>query len=529
MSKHRAPRRHRPFGLPVTLGVLFAVLAALVAARWHPLRTLDSAVTQESYDAVHGRGGVVDALQFVATVLHPSVLRILLAVAAIVLLVRGARRTALWLIVAVLGSLLAVWTAKNSFDRARPSFEAPIATVGGYSFPSGHAVGAGMAASALVVLTLVLVERRALRRLLVALWSGLAVVMALDRVLLTVHYLSDVVGGLLLGSFVTVTAAALVGGVGADVRRRPAPRTSTEDEPQQVLGVILNPSKVEDADGFRDRVNTAAAAARWGPPVWFETTREDAGAGLAADALAGGADVVAVAGGDGTVRIVCGELAGSGTAVGIIPTGTGNLLARNLGLPMGIDAALDVVLNGVNRPVDVVRVEGDDLPESRFVVMAGLGLDAAIMAGAPEAVKARVGWPAYVFSALRHVRYPAVRVEISVDDEPPQRFRARTVVIGNVGTLQAGIPLLPEAAIDDGRLDVVVIAPSRSLGWLGLVWRVLLRRTHTDSRLGRMTGQRVVIEAAQVTPRQLDGDIMAAGRELRAEVEPGVLLVRVPR
>jgi diacylglycerol kinase family enzyme/membrane-associated phospholipid phosphatase len=526
MNKHRAPRRVS--WLSVLLGLLFAALAALVELRWDPLLDLDSTVSRWAYDTVSGQPVVLAALRVIAVVLEPAVLRVLLLALAVWMYVRGARRTPLWLAVSVLGSLLAVWAAKNSFRRPRPDFEPAIATAAGYSFPSGHALGGGMAASALIVLTLVLVERRFVRRLLVSLWCALAVVVALDRVLLTVHYAADVVGGLLLGSFVTVTAAAAIGGVGTDLWPRPSPRNGSEPERRRLLGVILNPTKVEDADVFKNRVSAAAAAAGWRPPVWFQTTAEDAGAGMAADALAGGVDVVAVAGGDGTVRIACGELAGTGTPVGIIPTGTGNLLARNLGLPMGIDAALAVVLDGVDRPVDIVRVDGDDLPESRFVVMAGLGLDAAIMAGAPEAVKARVGWPAYVFSALRHVRYPAVRVDIRVDDEPGQRFRARTVVVGNVGTLQAGIPLLPDASIDDGRLDVVVIAPRRSLGWLGLFWRVLMRRPRTDSRLGRMTGHRVHIEAAHGTPRQLDGDIVAPGRELRAQVEPGVLLVRVP-
>jgi diacylglycerol kinase family enzyme len=103
------------------------------------------------------------------------------------------------------------------------------------------------------------------------------------------------------------------------------------------------------------------------------------------------------------------------------------------------------------------------------------------------------------------------------------------VVIGNVGSLQAGIPLLPDALIDDGVLDVVVIAPRRSFGWVGLAIRVLTRHRRTDDRLDRFTGKSVVITAATSTPRQLDGDTVGAGTEIRAEIEPGRLLVRVPR
>jgi diacylglycerol kinase family enzyme len=122
-----------------------------------------------------------------------------------------------------------------------------------------------------------------------------------------------------------------------------------------------------------------------------------------------------------------------------------------------------------------------------------------------------------------------MRTEISIDGAAVERYRARTVVIGNVGYLQAGIPLLPDAVIDDGLLDVVVIAPRRSLGWLSLVVRVMFRRPKTDDRLARMTGRSVVVRVANPTPRQLDGDIVGPGHELRAEVQAGVLLVRVPR
>jgi diacylglycerol kinase family enzyme len=132
-------------------------------------------------------------------------------------------------------------------------------------------------------------------------------------------------------------------------------------------------------------------------------------------------------------------------------------------------------------------------------------------------------------SALRQLRYPAVTVEISVDGGPPLRRRARTVVIGNVGFLQGGIPLLPDASIDDGELDVVVIAPRRSLGWLPLVARVMSRGRRTDESLDRMTGRRVVVRAERATPRQLDGDPVPPGREIRAQVLAGTLLVRVPR
>ena len=121
-----------------------------------------------------------------------------------------------------------------------------------------------------------------------------------------------------------------------------------------------------------------------------------------------------------------------------------------------------------------------------------------------------------------------MKVEISVDDGEFRKFKARTVVIGNVGFLQGGIPLLPDAQIDDGTLDVVVLAPKRFIGWLAIIVRVIGRQRRTNERLDRLTGRKVVIRAEKPMPMQLDGDPVGEGQEITAEVQPGVLLVRVP-
>ena len=521
-------RRARTAVLAGLTAVVFAVLATLVALRWPPLMDFDEQVVVAAVDAVRNNSTAVRFWQGVAVLFGPWLVRGGLLLLAVVLYLRGLRRTAIWLGLAAVLSLIASSGTKLLIHRPRPVFAEPISVLGGYAFPSGHATAAGMSATVLAVLAVAVVRKRWLRSAVIGTGWALAVLVALDRVLLGVHYLSDVVGGLLLGSFTTLAVTVAMGDVGVGARRT-TPSARPPDGPRRRLGVVLNPVGVDDAAAFKRRVSAAARGAGWEEPLWFETTVEEAGGAMGAAALAAGADVVAVAGGDGTVRTVCAELARTGVPVGIIPTGTGNLLARNLGLPLTIDAALAVVFAGHERAIDMVRVEGDDLAPDHFVVMAGLGLDAAIMAGAPEAIKAKVGWPAYVIAALRHIRYPAVRMDISVDDAPYERFRARTVVIGNVGNLQAGIPLLPQASFDDGRLDVVVIAPRRSLGWFVLLWRVLLRRPHTDERLGRMTGRRVVVQAGHPAPRQLDGDPVGEGSELRAEVAASVLLVRVPR
>ncbi|NIK60574.1 diacylglycerol/lipid kinase family protein [Kribbella shirazensis] len=290
--------------------------------------------------------------------------------------------------------------------------------------------------------------------------------------------------------------------------------------------VIVNPVKV-DGDEFRRTVETALTERGFEKPLWLETTEDDAGVTMARRAIEEQADLVLVAGGDGTVRVVCAELARTAIPVAVLPGGTGNLLARNLGISLELDVALTELLDGSQQRIDSVLVKGDQLPEDRFVVMAGLGLDAAIIEDAPDDLKKRVGWAAYVVSTLKNLNHPSVRVEITVDDQPPVRRRARTVVIGNVGTLQANIPLLPDATPDDGTIDAVVLAPRRITHWPRLALGLVIR-SWRERHVERFTGHRIQVRADRPVRRQLDGDAVTEGANLVAEVDPSALVVRVP-
>ena len=184
----------------------------------------------------------------------------------------------------------------------------------------------------------------------------------------------------------------------------PAAASQSSEHPRRVA-LVYNPIKV-DAATLRATVVRLSAAAGWAEPMFFETTVEDLGAGVTGEALEAGADAVLVAGGDGTVRAVAEAMSGTGVPLTIIPSGTGNLLARNMLLPLTDPAAMvQATFDGDRHPVDVgfaaIRREDGTSEERAFVVMGGMGLDAAMIANTSGDLKKRVGWIAYVDGAAR--------------------------------------------------------------------------------------------------------------------------------
>jgi diacylglycerol kinase family enzyme/membrane-associated phospholipid phosphatase len=513
--------------LALGTGLLAALLTVLVAVRWPPVTAFDVAGLAWFRDVAGGEPALLEALRVVSVVVQPFVVRVAVLLAALLLYWRGLVRTARWVAVCVAVEAAVVSGLKATLDRPRPA--GAFAAADGWAYPSGHASAGALLAGVVVVLAVLLLRRTWARVAVIVPAVAVGLLLGADRLLLVVHHPTDVLASYLLVPAVLAGGAAVLGTGPARWRLEAARPDAGPGHRKSRLAVVLNPVKVADVRAFRRRVNEAAERAGWDTPMWFETSVDDAGRQMTHAALTAGADVVIAAGGDGTVRVVAAELARTGVALGILPAGTSNMLARNLSLPLQMDLALDVVLAGQDRAIDLVRMEGDEMEADHFAVMGGLGLDAAIMQGARDELKKRVGWPAYFIAGLRHFRDPAVKVEISVDDEPAVRYRARTVVIGNVGTLTGGIPLLPDAAPDDGLLDVVVVAPRRILTWIRVLVRVLARRRLTDERLDRRTGRSVVVRAEHPTARQMDGDVCGAGTHITATVEPGVLLVRVPR
>lgn len=319
------------------------------------------------------------------------------------------------------------------------------------------------------------------------------------------------------------------------------------------VAVVHNPVKV-DVDDLRAAVERAEAAHGTAPSLWYETSEEDPGVGMARDAVEAGADIVLAVGGDGTVRAVAEGLRGSGATLAIAPRGTGNLLCRNLELPLDdLAAAVDIAYGGQDRKIDigiaaVVRPDGEQ-SEHVFAVMAGIGLDAQMIVNQDEDLKKKAGWLAYIKSLGASMKGGRrVRLRLTVDDGRPHVSRVHTLLVGNCGALPANVVLLPDAKLDDGVLDVVALRPDGLLGWVTIWAKVLvehgiLRRSDVGRKMiGDRHGKPKNIRALRylrgtsfrvqlLAPEEfeLDGDAFGEVREFTTTVDPGGLTVRVPR
>jgi diacylglycerol kinase (ATP) len=290
--------------------------------------------------------------------------------------------------------------------------------------------------------------------------------------------------------------------------------------------VIYNPTKVSDK--FHALVEDSLQRNGWSNTLWLETSAEDPGRAMTRQAVAEQVDLVIGAGGDGTIRSVADGLARTGIPLGLVPAGTGNLLARNLDLPLEEGDAIDVALDGQQRPIDLVRITVDDRAPEHFAVMAGIGVDAMIMDETNEDLKDKVGSAAYFVAAGKALGRLPVRMTVQLDNKRPVRRHAMLCVIGNVGRLQGNLTLIPGASPDDGLLDLYIASPHRFRHWLKLALRLITRRAKKDDQVDQRKGKSVRIIIDGKDNYQLDGDVVGESTTLFAEIQPGALAICVP-
>ena len=259
-------------------------------------------------------------------------------------------------------------------------------------------------------------------------------------------------------------------------------------------------------------------------PFWVEVPKSKKAPAQVQRALDDGAELVFAWGGDGMVQRCVGVLAGSGARLAIIPAGTANLFASNLGIPQDIEEAVAVGLHGDRHEFDVGRFNGE-----RFAVMAGAGFDAAMIRDSGDGgLKERIGRAAYVWSGSENLRSKPFRATIEVDGAEWYKGEATCILLGNVGKLVGGVEVFEDARPDDGKLEVGVVTAEGVLDWSRMMGRAVAGSLG-DSPFTQTTKARdVKVKLSRKVLYELDGGDRTKVKSFKVKVEPRAISVCVP-
>lgn len=310
---------------------------------------------------------------------------------------------------------------------------------------------------------------------------------------------------------------------------------ATEPDTAAPVWAVLNPTARRYAEARRALLRTCRQLGRPDPEILL-TTATETGWAQAREAVAHGARLVIVGGGDGTVREVARALTGTGVELGILPLGTANLFAYNLGLrTLRTHAMARRALTGTARPVDVgwaswrTVVDGTvqpPTPELPFLVMAGLGHDAATVQATDRRAKSRLGWVSYLAMGARHLFRKPLQMRLSVDNTPGRRLATWTILVANAGSIPGRIDVFPGSRMDDGYLDCLEVPLRTPAQWGSIAWAGLTRHRWEATALRYSRIRTLWAVPDQPAPLHLDGDVVGDVADLRIRVQPGGLLVR---
>jgi len=258
-------------------------------------------------------------------------------------------------------------------------------------------------------------------------------------------------------------------------------------------------------------------------PLWYEVAKSRQAPKYARRALAQGAEVLFVWGGDGTVQRCIDAVAGTQAVLAIVPAGTANLLAENLQIPADITEAVRVGLHGERRPLDTGSVNGE-----HFAVMAGAGFDARMIKEADRGMKSRIGRAAYLYAGARNLSARRVKAAIDVDGRRFFTGRVSCVLVGNVSKVLGGIEAFSGARPDDGRLELGVVTARNPVEWTRTLGRLALGHPEKSPFVEVTSGKKFRVRFDRDFPYELDGGARPAVKKVRIKVHPSSIKTCVP-
>jgi YegS/Rv2252/BmrU family lipid kinase len=259
-------------------------------------------------------------------------------------------------------------------------------------------------------------------------------------------------------------------------------------------------------------------------PFWCEVPKSRKAPAQVRRALDEGAELIIAWGGDGMVQRCIDVLAGTGVTLAIIPAGTANLFATDLGIPKDIEQAVAIGLHGARRTLDVGRFNGE-----RFAVMAGAGFDAAMIRDAGEGgLKERLGRVAYVWTGSKNLRSKPFRADIKVDGVDWYSGKASCILLGNVGKLFGGVEAFEDARPDDGKLELGVVTAEGLLEWGRILARTAAGSASASPFVQTTKASSVKVKLNRKVLYELDGGDRTKTKAFKVKVEPGAITVCVP-
>jgi YegS/Rv2252/BmrU family lipid kinase len=258
-------------------------------------------------------------------------------------------------------------------------------------------------------------------------------------------------------------------------------------------------------------------------PIWIEVPKSRYVPKQVKRAVDQGAELVFAWGGDGTVQRCVDALAGSDTALAILPAGTANLLATNLGIPQDILKAVAIGLVGERRRLDVGRLGGE-----HFAVMAGVGFDASMIQQADGSLKDRFGRVAYIWTGSQSLRAKPFKAKITVDGAPWYEGDASCILVGNVGHLFGGIEVFEDASPDDGRLEIGVVNADGVVDWMRTLARTAVGQAERSPLVQATSAKKIDVKLNRKVLYEIDGGDRSKVKSLKISVQPGAITICLP-